>query len=97
VNRGPDGPGRYRTVPAGHESLESTQLYTQVSIRKLQDIYLATHPAAKLRPRGAGEEHTGVDRADLLARLDVEGEEDGEEPGPFPGGRAGAEALEWES
>ena len=65
----------------GHESLESTQLYTQVSIRKLQEIYLATHPAAKLRPRGdASEEYAEVDRAELLSRLDVEDEADGEEP-----------------
>lgn len=64
----------------GHESLESTQLYTQVSIRKLQDIYLATHPAAKLRPRGeAGDELPEEDRADLLAQLDVEADEDGDE------------------
>ncbi len=61
----------------GHESLESTQLYTQVSIRKLQDIYLATHPAAKLRARGAAsEENTDEVRAELLAQLDVEGEGD---------------------
>ena len=63
----------------GHESLESTQLYTQVSIRKLQDIYLATHPAAKLRPRTTGPVQGGeADQAELLARLDVEGEEDGD-------------------
>jgi len=34
----------------GHASLESTQVYTQVSIRKLKAIHQATHPAAKLRP-----------------------------------------------
>jgi len=60
--------------------MESTQLYTQVSIRKVQDIYLATYPAARLRSRGAGEEPAGEDRAELLAKLDVEDEEDGEEP-----------------
>ena len=43
----------------GHESLESTQLYTQVSIRKLQDIYVATHPAAKLGRKGEGEDERG--------------------------------------
>jgi integrase/recombinase XerD len=64
----------------GHESLESTQLYTQVSIRKLQDIYLATHPAAKLKPKGeAVEEPADEDRAELLAQLDVEADEDGDE------------------
>jgi integrase/recombinase XerD len=37
----------------GHASLETTQIYTQVSIRSLKAIHSATHPAAKLerRPR----------------------------------------------
>jgi len=34
----------------GHTSLESTQVYTQVSIRKLKAIHEATHPTGKLRP-----------------------------------------------
>lgn len=37
----------------GHARLDTTQIYTQVSIRKLKDIHSATHPA-KLR-RDAGE------------------------------------------
>lgn len=36
----------------GHASLESTQIYTHVSITKLREIHAATHPAAKLH---AGE------------------------------------------
>jgi integrase/recombinase XerD len=32
----------------GHASLESTQIYTQVSIIKLRQIHAATHPAASL-------------------------------------------------
>jgi integrase/recombinase XerD len=37
----------------GHASLETTQIYTQVSIRMLKQIHSATHPTAKLtrRPR----------------------------------------------
>ena len=31
----------------GHANLETTQIYTQVSIRKLQEIHAATHPSAK--------------------------------------------------
>ncbi len=67
----------------GHESLESTQIYTQVSIRKLHDTYRATHPAAKLARRAEqGREDEGgeveVDRAEILAQLDAEAEEDGE-------------------
>ena len=32
----------------GHESLESTQIYTRVSLRKLRAVHEETHPAAKL-------------------------------------------------
>jgi len=33
----------------GHERLDTTQVYTEVSIRALKGIHNATHPAAKLR------------------------------------------------
>jgi integrase/recombinase XerD len=36
---------RYIQVMLGHASLESTKIYTQVSIKKLKDIHTATHPA----------------------------------------------------
>jgi integrase/recombinase XerD len=32
----------------GHAKLETTQIYTQVSIRKLKEIHTATHPGARL-------------------------------------------------
>lgn len=34
----------------GHASVETTQIYTQVSIRKLKEIHTATHPARLERP-----------------------------------------------
>lgn len=34
----------------GHARLETTTIYTHVSIAKLKEIYLATHPGATLRP-----------------------------------------------
>lgn len=37
----------------GHAQLSTTQLYTMVSIRKLQEIHAATHPAV----RQQGEEN----------------------------------------
>lgn len=33
----------------GHSNLNTTQIYTQVSIRKLQEIFKATHPGANLK------------------------------------------------
>ena len=40
----------------GHAKLETTQIYTQVSIRKLKQIHTATHPGARLtRPGKAAD------------------------------------------
>jgi integrase/recombinase XerD len=65
----------------GHENLASTQLYTQVSIRKLKEIHTATHPGAKLeRKKGdhEAEDEREEDRAEILAQLDEEADEDRE-------------------
>jgi integrase/recombinase XerD len=35
----------YRRWLADHAELSTTQIYTQVSIRKLKEIHTATHPA----------------------------------------------------
>ena len=37
----------------GHEDLKSTQIYTQVAIRTLQQVHAATHPAAFIEPENA--------------------------------------------
>ncbi|MCI0547645.1 MAG: hypothetical protein L0027_10220, partial [Candidatus Rokubacteria bacterium] len=37
----------------GHVKLETTQIYTQVSIRKLKEIHTATHTSARLDGRRA--------------------------------------------
>ena len=36
---------RFIQAMLGHTKLETTQIYTQVSIRKLKEIHEATHPA----------------------------------------------------
>ena len=41
---------RYVQEMLGHSKLETTQIYTHVSIKKLQAVHAATHPAAKLQP-----------------------------------------------
>ena len=40
---------RYIQAMLGHVKIETTQIYTQVSIRKLKEIHTATHPARKDR------------------------------------------------
>ena len=40
---------RFIQAMLGHAKLETTQIYTQVSIRKLKEIHEATHPAKMTR------------------------------------------------
>ena len=44
---------RYIQELLGHASVKTTQIYTQVSIRKLQQVHAETHPGARLKPRNA--------------------------------------------
>ena len=47
---------RYLQEMLGHQSLETTQAYTRVSIRKLKEVHTKTHPAKMKREgRGPGE------------------------------------------
>lgn len=55
----------------GHVSLETTQIYTQVSIRKLKDIHTATHPAKMTRAMQQ-EQKTEPDEESLLSVLAAE-------------------------
>jgi integrase/recombinase XerD len=59
---------RFIQALLGHESLETTQIYTRVSIAKLAEIHAATHPGARLVR----------DRALLDAALYTEGSDEGE-------------------
>jgi integrase/recombinase XerD len=58
----------------GHASLETTQIYTRVSIHQLKAVHEATHPGARLRRRqtGDGGRETGeeYDPDELLAALE---------------------------
>jgi integrase/recombinase XerD len=42
---------RYVQAMLGHASLQTTQVYTHVSIKALQEVHARTHPAAMLSPR----------------------------------------------
>jgi integrase/recombinase XerD len=78
---------RYVQEMLGHASLSTTQIYTHLSIKKLQKIHAATHPAAGLecreladderRERDVGAEQA---RAELLSSLAAEEDELDEEP-----------------
>jgi integrase/recombinase XerD len=77
---------RYVQEMLGHVSLSTTQIYTRVSIKKLQQIHAMTHPAARLErrrppPATNGERHDiGGDeaRAELFSSLAAEAAEDSE-------------------
>jgi integrase/recombinase XerD len=47
---------RFIQAMLGHAKLDTTQIYTQVSIRKLKEIHTATHPASSGRGAEPGEE-----------------------------------------
>jgi integrase/recombinase XerD len=49
----------------GHAELSTTQIYTQVSIRKLKEIHSATHPA-KVRSARV-KESIAVDESAIVA------------------------------
>ena len=65
---------RFIQAMLGHVSLETTQIYTQVSIRKLKDIHTATHPAKLQRTKTIdwqdGDEETQL--LETLAQEDTE-------------------------
>ena len=62
----------------GHAKLDTTQIYTRVSIRQLKQVHELTHPSARRGRRAAGEEVTAED---VLAELVDEAEaEDLEAP-----------------
>ncbi len=52
----------------GHAELSTTQIYTQVSIRKLKEIHTATHPGAKLERAPRAESLTQDDAGDVITR-----------------------------
>ncbi|HUZ95956.1 MAG TPA: site-specific tyrosine recombinase XerC [Edaphobacter sp.] len=62
----------------GHEDIKTTQIYTQVAIRALQQIHAATHPAEARSVTQAAR--TAAEREGLLAALTAE-EDDDQEPG----------------
>jgi integrase/recombinase XerD len=79
---------RYIQAMLGHAELSTTQIYAQVSIRALQAVHAATHPGAT-NTRHRSPNHPALDNTirhddgdvdELLAALDLEGEEENRPP-----------------
>ena len=75
---------RFIQAILGHRSLETTQIYTMVSMEKLRQIHAVTHPARMDGPMREPDHEpatasgpAGVDG--LMAELDVEADEDARE------------------
>jgi integrase/recombinase XerD len=73
---------RYIQQMLGHADRSTTEIYTHVAIRKLQQIHAATHPGAGLerkQPTGANDDNGQGDdeqRAALLAALKAESDKE---------------------
>ena len=72
---------RFIQQQLGHADLSTTEIYTQVSIRKLKEIHNMTHPGAKLEPK---------DRPEIRADVSEQPED---QPGRKPPEEPPAEAA----
>jgi integrase/recombinase XerD len=71
---------RFIQAMLGHANLTTTQIYTHVAVRQLQEIHRATHPARLPQPKEPAPADEAA-RAELLSALAAEEEdEEGEEP-----------------
>lgn len=70
---------RFIQAMLGHAELSTTQIYTQVAIRVLQQMHAATHPAAALKRKPESDATNGMDHdptAALMAALEREDQEE---------------------
>jgi integrase/recombinase XerD len=77
---------RHVQVMLGHTNIDTTTLYTHVSLAKLREVYAATHPVHVQRARRLA---ASVQAAALFATLDAEAQsadESAENPSPLTAG-----------
>ena len=74
---------RFIQAMLGHAELSTTQIYTQVAIRQLQQVHASTHPGVQLHARGAALDEIASLPSDaeqaaqaLYAVLDIESREE---------------------
>jgi integrase/recombinase XerD len=70
---------RFIQAMLGHENLETTQIYTHVSIVKLKEIHTATHPARSKRRTEYASDGDAAEADELLSSLAAEGAEEEEQ------------------
>jgi len=71
---------RFIQAMLGHVKLDTTQIYTQVSIKKLKEVHSLTHPAKAKRTKKIdwNEDEPEATEEALMAALDDEEKEDGD-------------------
>jgi integrase/recombinase XerD len=67
---------RFIQAMLGHVNLNTTEIYTQVSIKKLKEIHTLTHPAKVMRQAKVDWDEAPATEADLMAALAIEGDEE---------------------
>jgi integrase/recombinase XerD len=70
---------RFIQAMLGHAKVSTTQIYTQVSIRKLKEIHTVTHPARMERQARQEDEAETPTAEEVLDALDTEALDDPEE------------------
>jgi len=65
---------RYVQEMLGHASLESTQIYTQVAIKKLKEVHAAAHPASAKASAGRPARLKSPKRREAIQKARAEGE-----------------------
>jgi integrase/recombinase XerD len=87
---------RFIQAMLGHASILSTEIYTQVAIRKLKEVYELTHPGAKLERRADRERGDDEARDELLSFLAAEAaDEEREVTRPTPPAKARRPGSGW--